>query len=557
MEQFEKYVRILYREKADTILREVKSEVNGHTIIEKPAPNDQWYRNISLYAVYPDTFQQYKDSPLAQITNHIEYVKKLGCNAIHILPFLESPMVDKGFDVSNFMRIRPELGSMKDIEKIISVAKENGVKVFMDLVFNHVSDQHMWFKKALGGDEKYRDYFIHQKNKPQFKKKFHKDSAVWAQYGINGDAQDINIAFPEYTGEIPHWTKGKDSYWYYHTYYPQQLDVNWRNPDVFVEFAKILIYWSKKGFNFRLDAIPFVGKGPYKNVDENTKFTKLLIASLRSLAQCINPESVFIVESYEKEKTIIEYFGDTNVRQAELSYNFHLCTSLWVSMVTGKSEYIWDKLRTLKKIPNHGVWVNFLRNHDELSLAYLDDDTLKKVFKALSKNGEPFREGYGISGRTYSLLDHDEKRFLHAYFLLACMPGGLLIPYGDELGKTNIETDSSDTREINRGNLTKKEIDSAKGKRIFEKIQEFLENRSYLNDYINVWPEKLSAPDSVYAAQYVSGSSKLITMVNLTDKEQKVPLKTEGYQIKNKLYAVKVDDDGVILSPYAGVWIQK
>lgn len=198
-----------------------------------------------------------------------------------------------------------------------------------------------------------------------------------------------------------------------------------------------------------------------------------------------------------------------------------------------------------------------MRNHDELSLAYLDDDTLKKVFKALSKNGEPFREGYGISGRTYSLLDHDEKRFLHAYFLLACMPGGLLIPYGDELGKTNIETDSSDTREINRGNLTKKEIDSAKGKRIFEKIQEFLENRSYLNDYINVWPEKLSAPDSVYAAQYVSGSSKLITMVNLTDKEQKVPLKTEGYQIKNKLYAVKVDDDGVILSPYAGVWIQK
>jgi maltose alpha-D-glucosyltransferase/alpha-amylase len=557
MEKFEQYVKFLYPRSAERILQQIKSEINGDIQINTIAPNDQWYRNIAMYAIYPDSLRKYNGTRLSQIAEHMKYVQKLGCNALHILPFLESPMIDKGFDVSNFLQIREDLGSMHDIDAILQKSKTTGIKVFMDLVFNHVSDQHVWFKKAQSGDEKYRDYFIHQKNKPLFDKKFHKESAVWATYTINQKKEDINIAFPEHTGEIPHWVQGTDGYWYYHTYFPEQIDVNWRNPDIFIEFAKILIYWSKKGFNFRLDAIPFVGKGPYKNVDENTKFTKHLIASLRSLSHMINREAVFIVESYEKENTVIEYFGDSNVRQAELSYNFHLCTSLWVSLIMKNSEYIWEKLRSLKKIPNHGVWVNFLRNHDELSLAYLDQTTLKKVFSRLSPNGAPFREGYGISGRTYSLLDHDEKRFLNAYFLLSCMPGGILIPYGDEIGKVNVTSDSVDTRAINRGNLTKDEMDSSKAEKIRSKIQSFLNHRSVLNDYINVWPEKIPSPDSVYAAQYVAGSSKLITLVNLSDTEQKVEIKTDGYILKNKLFSSSIANDTITLSPFAGIWLQK
>jgi glycosidase len=230
------------------------------------------------------------------------------------------------------------------------------------------------------------------------------------------------------------------------------------------------------------------------------------------------------------------------------------------------ASFIWQKLDELDEIPVHADWINFLRNHDELSLAYLQDPLLSNVQNALMKYGEPFREKYGISGRTYSLLGKDEKRFFNAYFLVASLPGGVLIPYGDEIGKTNIPLNElpqhlrKDTRNINRGKLTAEELKSAKGTRITHMLSKMILKRQVLREYLNVWPQRLTSPPGTFAASYRYGISELLVLVNITDKIQHVKIAIaldKDYQEVLSLHEFEFGEDEITLSPYAGVWLQK
>jgi maltose alpha-D-glucosyltransferase/alpha-amylase len=558
------YLTSLYK---DDAVR-VEAEISDYIVtLKQPEPqtkNHFWYKYMNLYTVYPDSIVYDKSkSPLQNLCPHMLYIRTLGCNAIHILPFLDSPMVDRGFDVSDFTKIRPSLGTLSDLQEVIKAAKSTDMQLFMDLVFNHVSDQHEWFIKAQQGDEKYRNYFITAKEKPAFIKKYSKDSAVWADYKVNGKIVTVNIAFPEFAGEIPHWREGKDGYWYYHTYYPEELDLNWANPEVFIEMAKIMLYWASFGFNFRLDAIPFVGKSAYKAVDGDNHRTNNITAALKHLSYEFNPYSVFLVESYESLDTIINYFGNANKVQADLAYNFHLCTNTWVSMIMHDPKYIWDKLDNQKEIPKHAEWLNFLRNHDELSLAYLPDSLNKVINKELMPKGKPFRENFGISGRTFSLLNKSVKRFIAAYFLLASFPGGIMMPYGDEIGYENIPlhklsaSEKRDTRNINRGRITRREFRRSNAKSIASRISSILEARMHLREYLNVWPEKIEGPKGVYAAVYRLGSSELLIYVNLSDKRKQIKRELNGFITKTSINTCTVTKDLIKLGPYAGVWLQR
>lgn len=418
--RLEYHLNSLYGPKAGPLLIEIEKLSHQYEAFEYQERNPYWYKYLNLYIMYPDSLYGKGKNPLQRVCDHIPHIQSLGCTALHILPFLESPMVDKGFDISDFYAIRKDLGHLNDLRDIIRTAKEHGIRVFMDLVFNHVSDQHEWFQRAQEGDKEYREMFVYTNKKPEYIRTFDKDAAVWAEFMVNGEPKAVNVAFPEFCGEVPLWREGKDGYWYYHTYYPQQPDINWFNPNVFLEFTKILFFWTSLGFNFRLDAIPFVGQYAYKEASSDTQTTHHLVSALRNVAQMINHECAFIVETYERLDSVVAYFGTTNHREAQLSYNFHLCTDTWITLVEQDSKYIWSKLKLTSKVPNHAEWINFLRNHDELSLAYVGDDMLKKVLADIGPGGIPFRKGHGVAGRTRSLLDGNVKRFLMAFTLLAC-----------------------------------------------------------------------------------------------------------------------------------------
>lgn len=527
-----------------------------------PAEKD-WHKSIELYCVYPDgVLYDAAKTPLQNLKTHLKTVKRLNCNAVHILPFLESPMIDKGFDISDYMKVRENLGTLKDLKDLVKEAKRLELKLFMDLVFNHVSNEHTWYKKAVEGDEQYRNYFIHTKEKPKFIKKFYKDSAIWADYEIDGKVKSVNVAFPEYAGPIPHWEQAKDGYWYYHTYYPEQIDLNWSNPALFVELAKVVLFWTQIGFNFRFDAIPFIGKGAYKDVNGNNENAHAITAAFKCIADWLNPETAILVETYETLDSVIAYFGRPDILSAHLSYNFHLCTAIWVSLVMQDTEFMWKKLDQMEDIPAHARWLNFLRNHDELSLAYLPDDLLKKINSTLLPNGADFREGCGVSGRTFSLLEQDSKRFLMAYFLLASMPGGVMIPYGDEIGTENIplktlsKEQQKDTRNINRSTLKKETYQDAAKKSMFKKFAAILEYRKILRNYLNDWPQEVKISKHIFAARYEGEKENLLIYINLSGKPQEIKLDEScAFKLAAQVNRVKVQPHKINLGAYGGVWL--
>jgi Alpha amylase, catalytic domain len=142
--------------------------------------------------------------PLARLIPHLARIKRLGCNAVHILPFFASPLVDAGFDVSDYMKVRDDLGTIEDVRNIVHEAQKYGIRLFMDLGLNHASEEHQWFNRAQSRDDKYRRYFIMHTKRPRFVGTFHRNSAVWARYIVKGEAVDVTIGFPELAGEIPH-----------------------------------------------------------------------------------------------------------------------------------------------------------------------------------------------------------------------------------------------------------------------------------------------------------------------------------------------------------------
>lgn len=522
-----------------------------------------WYKVSNLYEIYPDAITGDKATPLRNLENFLPHIYQTGFHAVHILPFLDSPMSDKGFDVRDYYKVREDLGTMHDLDELKHTADKLQLHLFMDLVFNHVSMTHEWFARAQQGEEKYRNYFIHTKEKPDFLKKFHKNAAVWAEYIVKGKKVLVNIAFPEFAGPIPHWTQGSDGYWYYHTYKPDQIDIDWRNPDVFIECAKILLYWADKGYNFRLDAIPFVGKSAYKQINTRTHFTNHILAALNHIAKQANPQCVFILETYEHIDTVLHYLGKKNLQQAEMLYGFHLCTAIWVSLVEQNNQRTWKTLNQIKKIPTFAQWVNFLRNHDELSLAYLDTKALHSVKKILLARGKPFREGYGIAGRTFSLLGENEKQFLMAYFLLFSLPGGTMMPYGDEFAKKNIpesellEKDRKDTRNINRGVLSKEFLHAHIDDLTWIELSRMLQVRHTIRPYFNVWPKKIEGGREIFAARYSIEDSHVYVLINLSEKSVELSFPTRNCKEILHVNTISLTEEKITLGPFGGIWLQE
>lgn len=325
--------------------------------------------------------------------------------------------------------------------------------------------------------------------------------------------------------------------------------------------AKILIYWANLGFSFRLDALPFLGKPPYKLCDIRHEPSHLIIQALRYLAKYINPNCMLLAETYESMSTIKEYFGTDQDKQFDLSYNFHLCSNLWVSVVKKSNQPIWHILQEMRHIPQHAAWLNFLRNHDELSLAHLDPESVKKVKDELLEFGLSFREGYGISGRTFSLLNHHAERYKMIYFLLASLPYAIMITYGDEIGKENVAFDSlspeeqQDTRHINRGEISQDEILAANQHPMFQFLAALFHQRLLYADFLSQIPQQLPTPSNLFAAVYPHNGKMLYVYINLTAEQQAITLPVLAVTMITCVNTAVIENGEINLGGYGGIWL--
>ncbi len=531
--------------------------------------NTDWYKHFNLYVTYPDSFQKDRKRNFSTLKDQLKRIKSSGFTGIHVLPFLDSPLVDAGFDVRNYEKIRSDLGSEEDFDEFLREAKKLKIKVFMDMILNHVSYQHTWFQQAVKGNEDYREFFYAFKEKPTLLGKSQDTSGHFVKYKLGKRIIDIRLIFPELSSSLPNFYKGDDGYYYFHTFYPEQIDLNWSNPKVFIELSKILIYWAKKGVSFRLDAIPFIGKNFKLEIFESSPSAHKIIQALNIIITGINPDAVFLSESYQPIEKVMHYFGDNKNSESKLAYDFKMMNVLWEVLITrnfGKlKEYL--QLKKTFTLPEDAQWVTLLRNHDELSLEYADENARKIILKELTPKGMDFKKGYGISGRTASFLG--DKRLISAYALLCSLPGCPALIYGDEIGKKNdIENLKKlqkrkeetigkiivDSRDINRGVIESGDLNMEKNIKLQKAISDIFNLRLKFPEMYTLDPIVENTLDnSIHLKYELQDKKELHCIMNLSDEI--LELNFDYSKVLLKVNDVKIDGNNIYLSKDSVIWI--
>lgn len=587
-------------------------------------PSD-WYKDEVIYMFYVDQFGTItpeKPNQFKDITKMLPYLKTLGVTTLYMLPFADSPMEDAGFDVKNPQNVRQDLGGKPQFEEFIKQAKAQGFNIKADLVLNHFSDQHEWFQKALQGDTSKLDYFITREDMPEYTKYVDPKLGTVVEYKENdGSISKRRLIFPEITEN--NYRKvtinGKD-YYLYHTFYPFQLDINWKNPDVLYYNLGTLNYWANLGVDiFRLDAIPYLDKEPGTNA-ENLPATHDIIKILSLYLQAVAPRTVLQAEACQLPKDVIPYFGtekksetivDGQTRdfkrtdEVQIAYNFPYMPALWASFITEDSKYFKDALKQTPSIPESASWATFLRVHDELTLEMVTPEMRELIYKALEPKGASFRKGFGVSGRMANFLDEDHDHIEMAFSVLLSMPGIPIIYYGDEIGAKNNFANAKksadlrkkkqakskikllsffDSRDINRGSLTQQSFYDAMNSnktysgKIFHKVQKMIALRKSIPALSrgNLSILKTNYPHIFAYVRSYKGEKYLIVN-NLSDKRltAEVDLPTDmlvkamkandhSISLTNRLtdeqYKLKISlkdkKTRLLMYPYAVVWLK-
>lgn len=449
-------VALLYGEQnADVISEHIKQMVE-RLYMERPVAlkeqdrtrKPDWYKNLVMYSLYADAFATdgKKKATFDTLAKHLGYLRRLGVDTVHVLPFLDSPMVDAGFDISNYTHVRKDLGGNDAFKRFMTKAKENNLNVMMDMVLNHASDQHPDFQAALKGDLDKIARFIYRREKPESTRLNIPGEGVVIEYkdGTRIRLQQSDNAETHYS---PSMVNGKPRY-FYSTYMPQQKDWNWNNPDVLYEHLKNIGYWANQGVDiFRLDALAFLVKEP-GTTGENTLGTHAIVKILSACLQVMAPSTVLLAEAAMPPNELLKYYGQERqilnnnqliprTDEVQMTYNFPLMSSIWTALVTQDSSPILKTLAEGIICSDSATQVNFLRVHDELSMESVNATWQKAVYDKLDPKGAGMRGGIGIAGRIANFTDNNPRQAALLYSTLFSLPGIPLVYYGDELMAQN------------------------------------------------------------------------------------------------------------------------
>ncbi|MFM0480099.1 alpha-amylase family protein [Paraburkholderia strydomiana] len=378
--------------------------------------NDLWYKNAIVYCLSVGTFMDANGDGVGDfqgLVRRLDYLQGLGVTTIWLMPFQPSPGRDNGYDISDYYNVDPKYGTLGDFSEFTHACRERGLRVMIDLVVNHTSDQHPWFREARSDpDSQYRDWYVWSDKQPP-------------------NAKD-GVVFPGVQKST--WTFDKQAKrWYFHRFYEFQPDLNTANPYVRAELLKIMGFWIQLGVSgFRMDAVPFViaTKGP--KVREPVEQYDML-REFREFLQWRQGDAIILAEANVLPDTDLEYFGDEGER-LQMMFNFQLNQNTFYALATGDTAPLKKALTATRPRPATAQWGVFLRNHDELDLGRLTPEQREAVFAAFAP--EPDMQLYerGIRRRLAPMLAGDRRRLELAYSLMLTLPGTPVFRYGDEIG---------------------------------------------------------------------------------------------------------------------------
>jgi maltose alpha-D-glucosyltransferase/alpha-amylase len=392
--------------------------MNVHPTIDvetKTAEDGLWFKDAVIYQLHVKAFQDSNGDGIgdfAGLTERLDYLRDLGVTCLWLLPFYPSPGRDDGYDISDYGDINSAFGSLRDFKRFMQEAKRRNLRVITELVINHTSDQHDWFKRAKRSPKgsSARDWYVWSDSDQKYK--------------------GTRVIFTD--TEKSNWTWNEEAQqFYWHRFFSHQPDLNFDNPRVVDAIMRVMKRWLDTGVDgFRLDAVPYLIERDGTS-NENLPETHAIIRKLRAELDVYAPGKVLLAEANQWPEDVQHYFGEGN--ECHMAYHFPLMPRIYMAIAQEDRFPITDIMRQTPEIPANCQWAMFLRNHDELTLEMVTDAERDYLWSTYAADPRA-RINLGIRRRLAPLMENDRRKIELMNSILLSMPGTPIIYYGDEIG---------------------------------------------------------------------------------------------------------------------------
>jgi maltose alpha-D-glucosyltransferase / alpha-amylase len=378
------------------------------------SPETLWYKDAIIYQLHVRTFCDSNGDGIGDfpgLIQKLDYLQELGVNAIWLLPFFPSPLRDDGYDISDYTAVHPNYGRLEDFKALLEAAHQRGMRIIIELVLNHTSDQHSWFQESRSSRENpKRDWYVWSETDDRYK--------------------EARIIFLDTERSNWAWDPLSKSY-YWHRFFSHQPDLNYDNPAVFEAMWNVMKFWLDIGVDgFRLDAVPYLVERDGTSC-ENLSETHAIIRELRRRADREYPGKMLLAEANQWPSDVCLYFGDAD--EFHMAFHFPLMPRMFMAVQLEDRKPIVEILEQTPQIPESCQWCLFLRNHDELTLEMVTDIERDYMYDEYAKD-KGMRLNLGIRRRLSPMMDNDRWRIQLLNGMLMSMPGTPIIYYGDEIG---------------------------------------------------------------------------------------------------------------------------
>jgi trehalose synthase len=373
--------------------------------------SDLWWKTAVFYNLNLETYLDWDDDgvgDLVGLAHRLDYLAELGVTCLWLAPFYPSPREDNGYDIADYFDVDPRYGHLGDLVEVVRTAKDRGMRIIVDLVVNHTSDQHPWFQAARQDRESpYRDFYIWRDEPPEDQR----DSMF-------PDREDGVWFYDEVAGQ-----------YYEHSFYRHQPDLNTTNPKVRDEIAKVIGFWLQMGVDgFRVDAVPFlIEAGGGEREHE-------YLRAIRGYVGRRSGSGVLLGEVNLPYEEQIDFFGDANGDELTMQFDFVANQQLYLALARQDATPLVEALRSRPATAVTNQWGNFVRNHDELTLDQLSEEERQEVFAAYAPEESMQIHGRGIRRRLPPMLGGDPRSIRMVYSLMFSLPGAPVLYYGEEIG---------------------------------------------------------------------------------------------------------------------------
>ncbi|MFC8599064.1 maltose alpha-D-glucosyltransferase [Isoptericola sp. NPDC057191] len=387
--------------------------------LDKPGLSDdpEWYRTAVFYEVIVRAFSDTAGAgtgDLRGVTERLDYLQWLGVDCLWLPPFYPSPLRDGGYDVADYTSIASQYGTVGDFTELIEAAHARGIRVVVDLVMNHTSDQHPWFQASRADPHgPYGDFYVWSDDDTRY--------------------PDARIIFVD--TETSNWTFDPERRQYFwHRFFSHQPDLNFENPRVVDAMLDVARFWLAIGVDgFRLDAVPYLFEAEGTNC-ENLPETHAFLRRVRRMIDDEYPGRIMLAEANQWPQEVVDYFGTADEPECHMCFHFPVMPRVYYAMRDQRARPLLDILADTPDIPAPGgQWSTFLRNHDELTLEMVSTEERAAMYGWFAPDPR-MRANIGIRRRLSPLLDNSRKEVELAHALLLSLPGSPCLYYGDEIG---------------------------------------------------------------------------------------------------------------------------